>query len=253
MIGKAKQLAWAVAGLCILPAGPVRADEAAARTITVTGSADVRVVPDEIVIRFSVETNRPTVKEAKADNDERVKRALDVVRGEGIEEKHIQTDYVNIGPWYDYSGSRQKQLGYTASKSVEVVLRDVAKFEALVEKLIAAGVNEINSIDFRTTELRKHKDAARRLAVTAAREKAADMAAVLGERIGRPLRIEEQASSGWHYAGAGWFAKGAAPSMLNQVVEASGEGVDLATMALGQITVNAQVTVSFELQDQAGQ
>ena len=44
-------------------------------TIDVQGSAEVKVVPDEVFILFGAETSDPDLKVAKSQNDERVKNS----------------------------------------------------------------------------------------------------------------------------------------------------------------------------------
>ena len=48
----------------------------------------------------------------------------------------------------------------------------VDQFEELLSRVLLAGANHIYDIDFSTSELRKHRDAARALAMKAAQEKA---------------------------------------------------------------------------------
>jgi hypothetical protein len=228
------------------------ADAIAQRTITVTGSADVRVPPDQVQIVVGIESKGATIEKAQGDNDERVKRVLEVARSEAIPDQHIQTDFVQVEPWYKGSGDDYRQVGYIARKSISITLGDIRKFEGLFHKLLNAGVTHVDSVDFRTTDLRKHKDAARKLAITAAREKAADLASVLDQGIGRPVSVQEIRNTGSWYAGWGAFSRWrGGMSNVNRFIESPGAGVDMSTMALGQITVSAEVTVCFELRDGA--
>jgi Protein of unknown function (DUF541) len=54
----------------------------------------------------------------------------------------------------------------------------------------------VYGIEFRTCGLRKHRDAARGLAIQAAREKAIALAGELGQEVGRPIDIREE-YKGW--------------------------------------------------------
>ena len=53
-----------------------------------------------------------------------------------------------------------------------ITLGDVSRFEDLLSDTLLAGANHVHNVEFRTTELRQHRDAARALAIQAAREKA---------------------------------------------------------------------------------
>lgn len=100
--------------------------------------------------------------------------------------------------------------------------------------------------EFRTTELRKHKDEARVLAVKAAREKANDLAGELDQKVGIPYSIEEIPSGGqsWNRLGVRRGGGG----IQNITMEESGSAGSYATIALGQIKISAMVAVSFELE-----
>src|SRR2546426_10660912 len=65
-------------------------------TISVSGNAEVRVVPDEVILILGVETSDMDLMKAKSLNDERVKRLLALATQFEIKPEHVQTDYINI-------------------------------------------------------------------------------------------------------------------------------------------------------------
>jgi uncharacterized protein YggE len=229
-----------------------KADEPAAqepRLITVTGDAEVRVVPDEVVLTLGVETWDKNLNIAKRQNDEIVKRVLALAGEYGIAPEHVQTDYVSIEPRYrDGYYEERDFIGYFVRKTLVITLRDLSRFEDLLSGTLDAGVNYVQGIEFRTTELRKHRDEARALAVTAARGKAEAMATELGQSVGEPQAITEVQSGWWSGYGAWWGASWSGAMNQNVIQEMgggtlTGEG----SVAPGQIEVNARVSVSFEL------
>jgi len=58
--------------------------------------------------------------------------------------------------------------GYSVQKTIVVTLSDLSKFEDLLSGVLEAGANYVHNVEFRTTELRKHRDQARALAIQAA-------------------------------------------------------------------------------------
>jgi uncharacterized protein YggE len=222
----------------------------APRTITVTGDAEVKVPPDQVILTLGVETWDKDLATAKLRNDEIVTRVLKVTGDHGVAPQHVQTDYVSIEPRYR-SGTYEPGdfIGYFVRKTIVVTLKDITAFEALLTDALEAGATHVHGIEFRTSELRKHRDAARALAIQAAREKAVALAGELDQRAGRPTDIREE-YSGWRspynaWWGGGWGASG----MAQNVIQESGapQGME-STLAPGQIGVNARVTVSFELE-----
>jgi hypothetical protein len=215
------------------------------RVITVSGTAAVKVVPDQVVLSLGVESFAPSITDAKHQNDEHLKKLLGVLQEFKIDPKQIQTGHLGVEPRYEYRDGTwhyDKTVGYEVSKSVALTLNDLSKFEDLLSAVLAAGANRIHGMEFRTTELRRHRDAARTDALKAAREKAADMARVLDQKVGRPLTIVEQSDSGWDY-----FANRQS-NTLNANVSVPSESAPGNTFAPGQITINASVSVTFELE-----
>jgi len=60
--------------------------------ISVSGSAEVKVAPDEILLRVGVETRHENLHAAKKQNDERVGNALAFLKGSRVKGKDVQTD-----------------------------------------------------------------------------------------------------------------------------------------------------------------
>ena len=228
--------------------GAPAAPPAQSRSITVSGSAEVRVVPDEVVLTVGVETWDKDINTAKSSNDHIVQRVLALAKDYGIEASHIQTDYVSIEPRYEDGYENRRFIGYFARKTIALTLRDVAQFEKLLSAVLTAGVNYVHGVEFRTTELRKYRDEARALAIRAAREKAQALAGELGQELGEPLTVREEQDSWWASYGAWWSYRGGMAAQ-NVVQNAGGAGAwDAAgPTAPGQIAVSARVTVGYEL------
>ncbi len=217
-------------------------------TISVTGSAEVKVVPDQIFLRVGVETRSEALDDARKENDDRIAKAMAFLKAREIPAKDIQMDYVNVDPNYESSsGWRAKPVGYTVRKSIEIKLTNVAAFEPLLTGLLTNGVNNVHGIEFRTSQLRKHRDTARALAVRAAREKADALATELGVKRGKVQSINEYESGGWFGSSTGyWGARYGFNALQNQVQNVTPQtGDDESNFSVGQISVTATVNVNF--------
>lgn len=228
-----------------------RAEPRAAQSpgvITVSGDADVRVVPDEVLLTLGVETWDEELSVAKAKNDERVSRVLNLAHSYGIQPQHIQTEHISIEPRYRDDYDKRDFIGFFVRKTIVITLKDISQFEDLLTDALKVGVNYVHGVQFRTTDLRKYRDQARALAIQAAQEKAIALAGALGQQVGRPTTISEEQSGWWSWYGAWWGPWWGAGMAQNVVQEMGGGqmGAD-STLAPGQITVNARVTVTFEL------
>jgi len=225
------------------------AQSANPRLVSVTGEAEVRVVPDEVVLTLGIQTADNQLAVAKNQNDAIVKKVLALATDFGIAPEHVQTDYIGVEPRYP-NGCYDlcDPIGFSVYKTVVVTLRDLTRFEDLLTGVLNAGVNHVQGIEFRTTELRKYRDEARALAIRAAQEKAAALAGELGQKAGQPQTIQEQQSSWWSGYSAWWGSRWGSAMTQNTVQEYQGAplGED-SSVAPGQISVRASVAVSFEL------
>ena len=228
-------------------------DQLPPRMITVNGEAEVNVVPNEVILTLGVETRDASLATAKTQNDAAVKNVLKLAKEFKIDDKYIQTDYLGITPIYDeYNKIKEKDIsGYLVRKTIAITLKDVSKFETFLQRALDSGVNYVHGVQFRTTELRKYRDQARSLAIKAAREKAVDLAQELGQKIGKPHNIQEYSGGWWSGYGSWWgqsWNSGMSQNVIQNSVGGQGSSDSEGAVALGQIKVNANVTVSFELE-----
>jgi len=215
-------------------------------TVTVNGEAEIRIVPDEVVLRLGVETSDKVLNTAKQQNDQIVKRVFALAEQHAIPSEHIQTDYIHIEPRYD-NYTQKAFAGYFVHNTVVITLRDLSQFEALLSDALEAGVNYVHSIQFRTTDLREYRDEARVLAIQAAREKAEAMAGTLGQKLGDPLAVREEANDWWSGYGGGWWGRwGTMTQNVIQEVGGTDAGFD-GSLAPGQISIKARVNISFSI------
>ena len=165
-------------------------DKLLPRVVRVTGTADVKVVPDRAVIEIGVEKQDARATVAKRAADDAARRILADLHANGIAEKDIQTTFLSLQPQFNYRKG-MKISYFVASQTLTIILRDLSRLEVVVESLIKAGGNRIDSIQYETSDLRKYRDQARDLAVKAAHEKAQALAHALGQEIGKAYSIEE--------------------------------------------------------------
>jgi hypothetical protein len=213
-------------------------------TISVTGDAEIKVVPDRVLVVVGVETRHQALAEARRQNDVLARAVIAAAATLRIDPSNVQTDFIQVHIRYDTT-NRAVVSYYEVEKAISVTLEDISRFEDFLNAALDAGANHIYRVSFYTTELRKHRDQARALAVKAAIEKANDMAAAAGLRVaGKPLGI-----SSYSYGGGSWYGRygdHGIPTAQN-VYLAGPSGANEGTVALGRISVTATVTMSFLL------
>src|SRR5262249_52403103 len=138
----------------------------------------------------------------RARNDAAVKNVLASIRKLGVEAGDIQTDFMKVDMAYT-GGNGAIVDYYIVEKTIAVTLKDVSRFEDLLNAVLDAGANHIYDADFSTTELRKYRDQARGLATKAALEKARDLASSAGMHVDeKPTGI-----SSYSYGGGSWYGR----------------------------------------------
>ena len=219
----------------------------AEQTIQVTGDAEIKVAPDQVVISLGVEVHSKVLDEARRENDKRVRAVRAAVTGLGVEDKDLQTDFIQLGIVTENDGITAKY--YYTRKSIVVVLRDVGRMEEVLAAAVDAGATHIHGVELETTKLRQFRDQARSLAVQAAAEKARDMAAAAGLKVvGGPVGISSFSYGGRSWYGSGWGGSNAMMAQnvfVNQGLDAGG---DQGTVALGRISVTAAVSMQFRIE-----
>ena len=225
----------------------VAQDRSAPPLITVSGQAELRVQPDEVVLELEVEKLDKDINVARQQADDSVAQILALSRRNGVPPQNVKTDYITVGMKYstdfidDDDNENAKKVkrefvGYEVSKSVTVRLTDLARFEVFFAEVLKAGVSRVKEVNFYTSQLRKYRDQARAAAIRAAREKAVALSAEVGQTIGKAYKIEEDGPS-----------RGSAMSNSTGYIPGNYSSDDSSAFAPGTITVTANVTVSFIL------
>lgn len=240
--------------LCCLPLAlaaqnyTVYSDKACTGNISVSGDATIYVVPDIIKVNFGIETKDMELAASQTKNRAILRKAVEAFHRLGIDDSDIKTDVLSVEPRYESSRGENVFLGYFSRTGFVVTLKDKALLERVVDAGLAAGVNYVHGVEFQTSELRKYRDQAREMAVTAAREKADAMTATLGVRLGPPTSINENGGGNWFYAGgSSWGGAGRqsfAMMAQNSLADAGGSQA-AGEIQLGKIAVTASVGVTF--------
>ncbi|MDR2981219.1 MAG: SIMPL domain-containing protein [Puniceicoccales bacterium] len=217
--------------------------------VSVSGNAEIKVVPDLIDIRLGIEVRDPSLEKAQAMHQAKMSAVIEALKAQGIPARDIHTDYVGMAP-YSVDGKTGKSEYYFVQKSIACTIRDTSLFENALKAAIAAGATHVHGIDFKTSELRKHRDTARLNAIKAAKEKADLLTQALGAKTGKPISISENYWGGsWSWSSSFWGWR-SSYSGTSQNISQSGSGggqTDAAgsDIALGQISISATVNVSF--------
>jgi uncharacterized protein YggE len=205
--------------------------------ISVSGEGKVKVTPDQAAIVITVETKGAIAKDVKKENDIKVEAVLKFIKKINLPTEDYKTRRVALNPQYEYES---KKRTYNASQTIEILLKDLAKYDSLMEGLVDAGVNNIEGVTFQSSKLSQYQAEARKLAMKDAKAKADDFVSVLGQKVGKALLISDNSQN--HYPSP--VPVYAMKAMMSDAAEAAPRE----TLAIGEITIVANVSVTFSLE-----
>lgn len=200
------------------PAGGASAAEEPARTIAVSGTASVEVVPDRAVFSFCVENRAASAGAALAANSPAMRRVIAALKALGIADRDLRTENVSVSRDYDDDGN---STGYTASNCVRVTVRKLALAGTVVDAAVDAGADGVEGPMLHPEDVEALYRRALETAVADARAKAEAIARASGLTLGRTLTVDESGDT-YPVADAALARKGSA---AEAPIEPGTEGV----------------------------
>ena len=200
----------------------------ASNVITVMGEGKVMASPDIATVSFTVTSEANTASQAQDDAAKKVNTALAVLDDLGIDKKDVKTSSYYVQPKYSYQPpcytypcpyQESKIVGFTASQTVDVKVRDLDKTGEVLSQLGDAGISNLYGPNFTVENEDELKNEARASAIKKAREQAKDLASSLGVRIVRLVSYSDSGNYPIPYLradaayGMGGGEKATAPSL----------------------------------------
>lgn len=183
----------AAAAFCVLPAAAE--DSIKDHVITVSGYGESTSTPDMATLSLGIETEGADVAKAQKENTEKMNKVISALKSAGIADSDIKTNrysmYSNEISEYNAGKYKVGTIVYYVSNTVSVTTYDVAKVGDLIDKAVAAGANNVNSLQFSLSNEKyiQERKAALVSAVKAARADADAVAGALGIAITGTGRI----------------------------------------------------------------
>lgn len=203
--------------------------------ISVTGEGKVKIVPDQAVINVGFQNTGKDAKEVKTLNDEVVDKVIKFLKKTGIPATDYKTNNVSLYKNYDYE---KKKYNFQASQSLTITLKDLSKYDEVMMGLNDAGVNSISGVEFKSSKIDDYEREARKKAILDAKQKAQDYVSVLGQKVGKALLITDNSQA---YIPQPMY-KG------NMMAMAADGGAQRETLAVGELEINTNVSVTFALE-----
>lgn len=237
--------------LGFLPVLWSRAEEIREPVVSVTGTAVVEAVPDELSWRVEIKNIGPDLSVVADKHATKLAEVIELITAQGVVAKDIQTSQMQFGRNRVYRRNEWTEEGYVASTSVMFKINDLTKYKAVWLALAATSGVSVEAVEFGSSKRIELRKEARRKALLAAREKAGDMAATLDAKIGAPVSIVDDTSAvrfGTSMIGSNSISNSNTVSPANG---ASDDGEIGGSIAPGTLPIFAKVTVVFQLMPSA--
>jgi uncharacterized protein YggE len=172
------------------------------RTLSVFGTGVITTKPDTATLSAGVTTPAAKASGAIAANATSMAELIDALKATGIDSKDLQTELVSLDPRYDDNGTTI--VGYNATNSVSVLVRDFTQVGGVIDAAVAAGANNVSGPSLARNDTEKLYRDALEEAAAQARLKATALARAAGVTLGEIRSVSEgtQEVSPVNYAGA---------------------------------------------------
>ena len=231
-----------------------RSDNFNVNTITLSGHGEVTAVPDVSNISFSISKVAKTAQEAQAEVAKIEKNGLEFLRGKGVADKDIKTENASVYPKYEWKrspcplssspdmmiypctgGGENVLLGYEASESITVKVRQVDDAGEIMQGLGAVRVSNLNGPNFTIDNEDGLKMEARKKAIEDARNKAKVLANDLGVRRGKIVSFNENGYDPY-------------PVMYGKaMISEDATSLPPAELPKGENTISSDVSITYEI------
>jgi uncharacterized protein YggE len=205
--------------------------------IAVYGTAEIKVTPNEMVWFLDVSTKDNKLPIVAKNHTATVKQVLVFLKSLEIKKKTLQTSRMQYGEDWKTINRERVKVGYHASTSIGFTVSDFDLYQQ-----IWFGLAEIDGVSIQYTRYAhsdriRYQNESREKAMLVAREKAVNLAKILGSEIAEPLKIEEVPQQ---------ISFGNSNFISNSVSDMS-RATPTSALALGQISISTKVKVVFKL------
>jgi hypothetical protein len=220
------------------------ADDAKPReaVVTVSGEGHAALAPDTAVVTLSVVKQAKSARDALDQNSKAMGAVLATLKDGGIAERDLQTTGFSIQPQYNYPTNNNGQsqppelIGYQATNSLSVRIRDLSKLGTIIDQAVGLGINQGGDIQFTNDKPDAALEEARKNAVADAMARAKTLTEAAGVKLGRVIEINEDSN------------RPMPPQPVFRAAMAKQAGDGAVPVQGGENSYNVTVTVTFAIE-----
>lgn len=206
--------------------------------LRVSGTAIVRAKPDTVTVTLGKDVAAPTIKDAKRNCDALMAAVVSAIKAKGVAAEGIQTREYRL---YDNYREKPARHEWHARHMLEIRTDKVEEIADIIEAAVNAGADRVSEIEYSVASIHELRAQARQQAIKVAKEKARQLASLMGVTLGRAVSIIDSSYRSWYPAAqsamnAQWEVRSGSQS-------ASAERV----LSSGQVAVEANEELVFEI------
>jgi uncharacterized protein YggE len=210
--------------------------------IWTSGEGKVYATPDVAILTLGIESQEYSVAAARDKAATAMEAVIAALKGQGIADKDIQTQYFNIYQVTRWDSGKDTEVvtGYRVTNTVTVKVREIEKAGDVIDSVVAAGgdLTRVNSINFTVDEPQPYYEQAREKAFEYAATKAKQLASKAGVQLGDVTYISESSGSYGivyrNYAVSEDAMAAPAPAITTNI-------------SIGQLEITATVQLAYEI------
>ncbi len=197
----------------------------------------IELDPDMATIGAGVTTQAESATEALRANSLEMRRVIEEIKAQGVDEKDIQTSGINLSARYDYDRNNQQQVfrGYQVSNRVSVKLRDIDRVGVVLDALVEAGTTDLSGPVFSVEDDSATIDELRVRAMERGKQRALAYANMAGFDDIRLLEVSEAL-----------MGRGPVPAADSRVMMAEAVG-SAPPVQPGQVSTGVSISVKYEM------
>lgn len=163
------------------------------RTITVQGSSQLEVIPDQAHITVSYSNKAEYLEEARRLNAVTTANIQRQLLQLDLSKDDIRTNNYSVYPIYSKreNNSAAKIIGYEITNSLSVTVNNIDLTGHVIDTALKAGANQIQGVSFSKKDKTAVKNTALTMAVRDAQVKAQAIAATLNKNIINIISVSE--------------------------------------------------------------
>lgn len=215
------------------------------KLVSVRGEGEASIAPDMAEIQLQVTSKAKDAKGAQTKNAKEMSRVEKVLKDQfKIESKDIQTSNFQVFPEYSYDNNGKRSfLGFRADHGLSVTVKKMEQVGGLLDSLVGKGSEEVSvqlsSVSFSSSKRKEVEIQALELAMKSASHRAEALAGFAKKKIKGVLRITD---SQLGHVPPPMLSGGMA--MMKMAADQESQSTQISS---GEIKVNAQVSVEYEL------